>query len=109
MHKPLYACVESSNHDWHSGTSRNRNRLVAPYGGYWGIHQVHIMSRVLSCDVHLHFDNGQPSYTCYIGEADRASDKKHAIRLAKLNAQAKGWDIRHCDEAVVTGLIVSRK
>lgn len=65
--------------------------------------------KFLSCDVHLHFSNGQPGYTCHVGEVDKARDKDHAITLAKLNAGAKGWDMRYCDDAFVTGLTVSRK
>lgn len=64
---------------------------------------------LLSCDVTLLFSNGQPGYTCQISEADKPRDKEHAITLAKLNASAKGWDIKFCDEAIVSGMVMSRK
>lgn len=64
---------------------------------------------LLSCDVTLYFSNGQPGFTCHVGEVDKPRDKEHAITLAKLNAGAKGWDMRFCDEAVVTGILMSRK
>ena len=65
--------------------------------------------QLLACDVHLHFSNGQPGYTTSISEMDKPRDKEHAITLAKLNAGAKGWDMRYCDDVTVTGIVLSRK
>ena len=55
-----------------------------------------------SCDVHLYF-HGQPGRTLHIGEDRKARDREHAISLAKLDTQAKGWDLKKLDEVVVTG------
>lgn len=56
-----------------------------------------------SYDITLRFDNGQPGYTCHIGEIDKPRDADHAVTLAKLNASAKGWDVKHCDEIFIIG------
>lgn len=54
---------------------------------------------VYSCDVTLYF-NGQPGVTKFI---DRAKDKDHAISLAKLDAQARGWDLKKLVEVHTSG------
>lgn len=43
-----------------------------------------------SADIVLYFE-GQPSKQQHI---QHARDREHAIQLAIMNAQAKGWDIR---------------
>lgn len=55
-----------------------------------------------TCDVTMCF-RGQPGHTVFIGEDRKARDQEHAILLAKLDTQAKGWDLRLLDEVHVTG------
>lgn len=43
-----------------------------------------------SADIVLYF-KGQPSFQQHI---QYATDRNHAVQLAIMNAQAKGWDIR---------------
>lgn len=43
-----------------------------------------------SADIVLYFD-GQPSFQQHI---QYANDREHAIQLAIMNAQAKGWSLR---------------
>lgn len=52
-----------------------------------------------SCDVTLYF-TGQPNVTKFIS---LAKDKDHAIRLAKLDAQARGWDLKKLSEVHTSG------
>lgn len=58
-----------------------------------------IKVKTYSCDVTLYF-NGQPNVTRFI---DRARDVEHAINLAKLDAQAKGWDLKKLSEVHTSG------
>ncbi len=48
------------------------------------------LNRIIQCDVTMHFD-GQPSKTLHVW---RAADIDHAKRLALLDCQAKGWNIK---------------
>ncbi len=57
------------------------------------------MSLSYSADIVLYF-RGQPSKQQYIGHA---RDREHAITLAKMNAQAAGWDLNKLDEVLVLG------
>lgn len=52
-----------------------------------------------SCDVTLYF-NGQPNVTKFI---ERARDEHHAITIAKLDAQARGWDLKKLAEVHTSG------
>lgn len=54
----------------------------------------------IQCDVTMHF-RGQPSKTIHVW---RANDIEHAKRLAQMDCQAKGWDLKRLDETIVTGV-----
>lgn len=55
-----------------------------------------------SCDVVMYFV-GQPKFQAYIGPDRKAKTPEHAVALAKLDAQAKGWDLKRLDEVQVVG------
>lgn len=56
-----------------------------------------------TCDVTVYFRGGQPDRTVYIGEDRKARDQDHAVLLAKMDMQAKGWDLKLVDSVHVTG------
>lgn len=58
----------------------------------------------IQCDVYLYFGGGQPSRLEHIWHA---RDEEHAKKLALMNAQAKGWNIKlivPCD-IIVKGVL----
>jgi len=60
----------------------------------------------IQCDVTMYFGGGQPHRTQHVWRAD---DEEHAKRLALLDSQAKGWDVRKIvpSDIVVTGVVQS--
>lgn len=56
---------------------------------------------MIQCDVTSYFRGGQPAKTIQVF---RAKDVEHAKRLALLDCQAKGWNIKLLDEQTVTGV-----
>lgn len=57
------------------------------------------------CDVAVWFNDRSPSRQIYIGEDRKARDEQHAITLALLDIQAKGYNIRkeNINEVFVMG------
>lgn len=58
----------------------------------------------ITCDVHMIFE-GQPLKIITIPPGDKAMSEVHAIKLAMLNAQAAGWDLKRLQDVKVVGVI----